>query len=142
MIVTSKFLHYENWSILATLRTIIILSIISLGIDINNINVLVFSSILAFMDGKILPKLIYTLFLCILIWNQKGIHFFKYTLLTLVACLIAHQFKETNIIFKLFYNNKFLKYLLIFAIILWIFYIPYLLYKKLKLKSLFKYNLN
>ena len=142
MIVTSKFLHYEKWSIFATLRTIIILSIMSLGININNINVLVFSSILAFMDGKILPKLIYTLFLCILTWNQKGLQFFKYTFLSLTACLIAHQFKETNIIFKLFYDNKILKYLLIFAVTIWMVYIPYLLYKNLKLKSLFKYNFN
>ena len=134
MKVISKFFDNEKWSIFASLQTVIILACMKLGMNINSLKPLVLSSIIAFMSGNVFAKLIYTFFLCIVVWsNDKD--FYKYTLVTLLGCFIASLVKEDNKIYILFYKNKLLKYLLLLLIVLWMIYIPYLLIKQTKILS-------
>ena len=108
-----------------------------IGFPINNLKALVFSSLIAFMSGKLLPRLIYTFFLCMVIWsNFKGLEFMKYTLFTLLGALVVYFIKQDNKIYKLFYERKELKYPLILAIAVWMLYIPYLIYKEIFQESL------
>ena len=131
MKVISKFLDQESWSLFATLQTIVILTCMRIGFPINNLKALVFASLIAFMSGELLPRLIYTSFLCMIIWsNYKGIKFVRYTLFTLLGAFVVYFIKRDNPFYKLFYEKRVLKYPLMVGIALWMAYIPYLLYKE------------
>lgn len=128
MEIKIKFFDKLDWSIYATLQTIIVLLILKLKIkNIINIKILVLSSLISMMEGKLLPKLIYTFFLCLLVHDKK--EFINNTIITLLACLIINYINKDNPIYNLFFENKVMKNLLILAIGLWMIYIPYLLYK-------------
>ena len=131
MKVISTFLDQESWSLFATLQTVVILICMRIGFPINNLKALVFASLIAFMSGELLPRLIYTSFLCMIIWsNFKGMKFVRYTLFTLLGAFVVYFIKRDNKIYKLFYEKKALKYPLMVAIAIWMAYIPYLLYKE------------
>ena len=128
MEIKIKFFDKLDWSIYATLQTIIVLLILKLKIkNIINIKILVLSSLISMMEGKLLPKLIYTFFLCLLVHDKK--EFINNTIITLLACLIINYINKDNPIYNLFFENKIMKNLLILCIGLWMIYIPYLLYK-------------
>ena len=129
MKVISHFFDKVEWSLFATLQTLIILLIFKLGISINQLHVLVFASILSMMKGDLLSKLIYSFFLSLMVWKDKK-EFMIATILTLLSVVVTHFIKQNNKLYKLFTNNIILKNILIIAIAIWMFYIPYLLYKK------------
>ena len=131
MKIVSQFFDKENWSLYATLQTIVILSIMKLGkIHINKLNILVFASLLAMMRGDLLPKLIYTFFMCLLVWGNKK-QFVKLSIITIISVLIIHFIKKNNKIYQFLIQNKITKIVLIVSIILWMIYIPYLLIKNI-----------
>ena len=132
MKVSHHFFDKVNWSLFATLQTLIILIIFKIGIPINQLHVLVFASILSMMKGKLLPKLIYTFFLCLMVWKDNK-EFIVATILSIVSVIITHYIKENNKIYSFIKQNSYLKFIVIIAIAIWMIYIPYLLYKKLKL---------
>lgn len=134
MKVISKFFDENDWSLYATLQTIIILICMRLGFPINNLKALVFASIIAFMSGDLFPRLIYTFFLSMVIWsNFKGLQFIKYTFFSLLGSFLTFFIKKNNKIYNFILNNKILKFLLIIGIAIWMFYIPYLLLKKIEI---------
>ena len=128
MKIISKFLDKEEWSLYASLQTVVILLCLKLGMNINNLQTLIFASILAFMSGELVPKLIYTFFICMMLWgNLKKDIFIKYTFVSLLSIVITSFIKKDNIVYRKFYSGI-LRYFLIVCIGLWMIYIPYLLY--------------
>ena len=86
-------------------KTVFIILIMRIGIKID-LRFLVLSSLIAMMEGKnLFPKLIYTLFLCLLTWTNKD-NFYKNTFFTLLAALLVHFIPYNNIIHKTFSKNK------------------------------------
>ena len=135
MIITSRFFDVEEWSMYATLQTIIILSIMKIGFPINNLKVLVLSSMLAFMSGDLLPRLIYTFFLCMLVWSDFGWKkSIRYTIFTLLGVLVVYFIKKSNSIYSRIYKEEILKNVLRIGIILWMCYIPYMMISKMTKK--------
>ena len=63
-----------------------------------------------------------------MLWgNLKKDIFIKYTFVSLLSIVITSFIKKDNIVYRNFYSGI-LRYLLIVCIILWMIYIPYLLY--------------
>ena len=76
------------------------------------------------MESKLLlPKLIYSFFLCLLTWSKNT--FYINTFFTLLATFIIHFIPFNNKIHKLFVNNKLLSSLLWTGIIIWLLYFIY-----------------
>ena len=89
MKITNIFFDKNEWSIYATIQTLIIIIIMKIGIKNINLRFLVLSSLIAMIKGELLPKLIYVFFLCLLTWsNDKS--FFQNTFYTILAAIILY----------------------------------------------------
>ena len=118
MIVSFKFFDKEEWSLYATLQTLIPLIIYYLGFgNINNIPLLTLSSLIAMMQGELLNKLIFSFFLSMLIWKDKKL--ILGSILTLLATYITSIIPRNNKIYNYILNNKYLKNLIKLSIICW-----------------------
>ena len=126
MFVNFRFFDKEEWSVFATLQTIVILAIFSLGVNINKLETLVFSSLIAMLQGDLLPKLIFTFFLSMIVWNDND--FICGTAVTILAVLVTNFIDYNNYVHKLFYNNKLLINLVRLSITIWFIYIIYMMY--------------
>ena len=133
MKVSFTFLDKEEWSFFATLNTIVILVIMSFGMNVNKLKPLVFASLLSMLQGPLLAKLIFTFFLCMVVWGGQN-NFIKASIVTLLACLVVHFIKKENKVNQYVQQNKVVKMGLRVAIALWMIYVSYLLFKILKLK--------
>ena len=130
MKITNIFFDKNEWSIYATIQTLIIIIIMKIGIKNINLRFLVLSSLIAMIKGELLPKLIYVFFLCLLTWsNDKS--FFQNTFYTILAALIVNYIPYNNKIHKLFSKNTYLRLLLFSSIFLWFIYILFLLYRNI-----------
>jgi hypothetical protein len=118
MIISFKFFDKEEWSVHATLLTVIILIIYRAGIkNIMQLKLLVLASLIAMIQGELLPKLIFTFFLCLLVWNNKD--FLLGTTLSLIAAIVTYYIPLNNIITNTINNNTILKYITFAFIALW-----------------------
>ena len=118
MIVSFKFFDKEEWSLYATLQTLIPLIIYYLGFgNINNIPLLTLSSLITMMQGELLSKLIFSFFLSMLIWKDKKL--ILGSILTLLATYITSIIPRNNKIYNYILNNKYLKNLIKLSIICW-----------------------
>jgi hypothetical protein len=118
MIISFKFFDKEEWSVHATLLTIIILIIYRAGIkNIMQLKLLVLASLIAMIQGELLPKLIFTFFLCLLVWNKN--EFILGTILSLIASIVTYYIPSNNIITNTINNNKILKYITFICIAIW-----------------------
>ena len=118
MIISFKFFDKEEWSLYATLQTLIILIIYYIGLgNINNISLLTLSSLIAMMEGDLLSKLIFSFFLSMLIWKDKKL--ILGTILTLLSTYITTIIPRNNKIYNYILNNIYLKNLIKFSIIGW-----------------------
>ena len=133
MKITSKFFDDENWSLYASLQTMVILAIMRIGIkDIFTLRVLVLASIISMMSGKVVPRLIYSFFLCLMVWSNSGEKFYGLTLFTILATFVSAIIPRKNKVYNVFYENKIAKTGLWIGIWVWLLYMPYLIYKKAK----------
>ena len=132
MKVSFTFLDKEEWSFFATLNTIVILIIMSFGMNINKLKPLVFASLISMLQGPLLAKIIFTFFLCMVVWGGQN-NFIKASLFTLLACLVVHFIKKENKINQYVQRSKLLKMILRIAIAVWMIYVSYLLFKILKI---------
>ena len=130
MKIINKFFDNNSWSIYASLQTIIIIIIMKIGITNFNPNFsidlkfLTLASLISMMESKLLlPKLIYSFFLCLLTWSKKN--FYINTFFTILATFIIHFIPYNNKIHKLFINNRLLSLLLWIGIIIWLLYFIY-----------------
>ena len=126
MLVSFRFFDKENWSLYATLLTIVILVIFKLGFkSINKLNILVFASLISMItpDTNLLHKLIFVFFMCLICWDKKD--FLIGTVLALIASIITFYIPENNTITQTIQNNKLIKYSNIVVLILWFALIGY-----------------
>lgn len=133
MKVSFTFLDKEEWSFFATLNTIVILIIMSLGMNINNLKPLVFASLISMLQGPLLAKLIFTFFLCMVIWGGQN-NFIIASIFTLLACLVVHFIEKENKVNQYVQKSNLLKMMLRISIAVWMIYVSYLLFKILKIK--------
>ena len=132
MKVSFTFLDKEEWSFFATLNTIVILAVMSLGLNINNLKPLVFASLIL-VTGAIGTKLIFTFFLCMVIWGDQN-NFIIASIFTLLACLVVHFIEKENKVNEYVQKSNLLKMMLRISIAAWMIYVSYLLFKILKIK--------
>ena len=127
MIVNFRFFDKEEWSIYATCNTIIFLIIYAL-FKMLNLKILVLSSLFAMLSGELIPKMIFSSFLSLLVWN--GYQLLNGILITLFLIFITSQkiyIKNIKQISKYITNNIFLKNIVRLLIILWFILIIYLI---------------
>lgn len=125
---TFTFFDKEIFSIYATFYTIIPIFLLFLFKKIN-LQTLVLSSIISMMSGKIIDKIIFTIFLCLLIINKKN---YKEVIPIFIISVIINHYISQNIIFskKIIQNKCFLN-IFRFIIFIWFLYISYLFYKEI-----------
>ena len=125
---TFTFFDKEIFSIYATFYTIIPIFLLFLFKKIN-LQTLVLSSIISMMSGKIIDKIIFTIFLCLLIINKKN---YKEVIPIFIISVIINHYISQNIIFskKIIQNKCFLN-VFRFIIFIWFLYISYLFYKEI-----------
>lgn len=128
MLVSFRFFDKELWSVFATLQSMIILTIFYFTVYLNKLETLVFASLIAMLQGNLIPKLIFTFFLSLIVWDKK--EFYSGSLATILSVVITHYIDYENSLHKLFYNNILLINLVRLSITAWFIYIIYLINKK------------
>ena len=128
MLVSFRFFDKELWSVFATLQSIIILIIFYFTVYLNKLETLVFASLIAMLQGNLIPKLIFTFFLSLIVWDKK--EFYSGSLATILSVVITHYIDYENNLHKVFYNNFLLINLVRLSIAAWFIYIIYLINKK------------
>ena len=131
MLVSFRFFDKELWSVFATLQSMIILTIFYFTVNLNKLETLVFASLIAMLQGNLMPKLIFTFFLSLIVWDKK--EFYSGTLATILSVIVTHYVDYNNIVHKLFYNNILLINLVRLSITVWFIYIIYLINKKINI---------
>ena len=135
MLLKLKFFDEENWSAVATVKTIVALIVLwALGISLLP-SVLVFSTILAMMyDSDLLTKLIFTFFLCMMLSldSRRGVDFFNFTGPFIVAALVLHALRDNEKI-KDISEVKVVRFLLFAAVAVWMIYFSLLIFNSLKI---------
>jgi len=134
MIVSFKFFDNQKWSLYATMISLINLIIFYIGFyligvpSFYSLNTLVFISLLAMISGKLLPKLIFVFFLCMICWNEH--EFLMGTILALICIIISHYIPRNNIIMNYIENNIIIKNIIILSIVIWFIIIIQLIISK------------
>ena len=67
MKIQFRFFDKQEWSIFATLQTIVILVIYRLGFKKFDLKLLVLSSLIAMMQGDMIPRVIFAFFLSLIV---------------------------------------------------------------------------
>ncbi len=128
MELSFKFFHHKEFSIYATINIFIPLIIFLLFRLELTPTVLIFMSLLAMMNGDLLPKLIFTGFLNLLVFNNEVIWITRSILFT-ISILLIHYIPYKNTLHLFIYNNQLLSKFIWFPIFIWMSYILYLIFK-------------
>lgn len=127
MIINFRFFDKEEWSIYATCHTIIFL--ITYGLfKMLNLKVLILSSLFAMLSGELIPKMIFSSFLSLLVWD--GYQLLNGIIITLFLILVTSQkiyIENIKRISKYIIPNIFLKNIIRLLIVLWFILIIYLI---------------
>jgi hypothetical protein len=129
MKISFKFLDKEKWSIYATLNTIIPFLAMILTKQKINLEIMVFSSIICMMEGKLIPKILFSGFLNFLVM-KKDIKWIVRSLIYVISIIIIHNIKYNNSIHLLAYKYKIF---VIIAIIIWMIYIFKFIFNNMKI---------
>ena len=92
MKLSFKFFDKEEWSVYATLNTIIILILLKLFNQQYNYQTLIFLSLIGMMDGELLPKILFTGFLNFLVMDCTEEWIYR-SLVYIFGVIITHQIK-------------------------------------------------
>lgn len=122
MKVNFKFLDIEKWSIFATTNTIIPFLLLILTKRKINLKNIVFISILNMMEGELLPKILFTGFL-IFMTMGNDLNWIIESLIYVLSVIIIHFIPYNNPIHRFVYENDFIRYIFIIAIIIWMLFI-------------------
>ena len=122
MLAKFRFLDKESWSYYATLNVFIPLILFKImNFDINS-QAMIFMSLLAMMQGDLLPKILFTGFLNFLVFepNMKWV----YRSIIYVFSIVAfHYIPIDNPVNEFILKYKIVQYILIVTILIWMFYI-------------------
>ena len=122
MLTNFRFLDKESWSYYATLNVFIPLILFKImNFDINS-QAMIFMSLLAMMQGDLLPKILFTGFLNFLVFepNMKWV----YRSIIYVFSIVAfHYIPIDNPVNEFILKYKIVQYILTIIILIWMFYI-------------------
>ena len=122
MKINIKFLDKIEWSMYATLNTIIPFVFLILTRQNINLKNIVFSSIINMMEGDLIPKILFTGFLNFMTM-ENNINWVIQSIIYVVSVLIVHYIPYNNKLHQITYKNNFVKYILIIIIIIWMLFI-------------------
>jgi len=129
MNVKFNFFDNEEWSVYATIKTvipIILLYIFNINLDLKTLTL---SSLIGMMSGDITSKIIFYIFLSLLIF-KKEINFIYTNFIFILSIIIIHFFiPYDNNIKKYILKNKFMNNIFRLIILIWFLYFFYLLFK-------------
>ena len=127
MRVVSRFFDNNEWSIYATIQTIIPLILLQFGVQNNILKYLVMSSLIAMMEGSIMNRAVYSFFLSLMVWS--GDSFVINTALTVLAAIITGMIPYNHIVHKYIMSNNVLTKIVYMIILIWCIFILYLIKK-------------
>jgi hypothetical protein len=122
MKISFKFLDKKEWSMYATINTIIPFFALLLTCRTINLKNIIFSSIINMMEGDLLPKILFTGFLNFMTM-ENNINWLIESIIYILSVIIVHYIPYNNKIHRFVYNNNFITYIFIIAIILWVLFI-------------------
>ena len=128
MNVKFKFFDTEKWSIFATVNTIIpitLLYIFKIKLDIKTLTL---ASLIAMMSGNLISKLVFYIFMSLLIY-KKNKNYMYTNIVFILSIIIIHFIPLNNKIQKIIIQNNYTIYIFRIIIVLWFLYFFYNLYK-------------
>ena len=129
MEVLFRFFDKENWSVYATINCAIILTLLILTKQKLDLQTLIIVSLMGMMQGDILSKMVFTVFLSSILFN-KSMQWFTKTAVFLGSNLITANIPYNHDFQKLIVNNTILLWLFRLLIFGWFIYILNLIRKK------------
>ena len=130
-----RFFDDERWSIHGTISVFITLCLLILFKQKITTQLLIKISILGMMDGALIPKLIFALFISLLIFDGS-INNIQTFLIALLSICISNFIPKKNIVQQTIENNIILLNMFRMIVLIWMSYISYNLgnsfYKKNK----------
>ena len=117
-----KFFDKERWSALGTFRVLIPFILFIITKQELNVTSLVFMSILGMMDGSLLAKIIFTGFLCFLVYEPTKEWIIR-SILYVISIILMDKINNADFII----NNIFLLYIFRLVVLVWMCYILYLI---------------
>jgi len=122
MKINFKFLDKEEWSMYATLNTIIPFLLLLITKQKINLKNIIFSSIVNMMEGDLLPKILFTGFLNFMTM-KNNINWVIQSIIYVLSVFISHFIPYNNPVHKFVYKNEFVKYIFIITIVIWMLFI-------------------
>ena len=117
-----KFFDKESWSALGTVRVLIPFILFIITRQELNVMSLVFMSILGMMDGSLLAKIIFTGFLCFLVYEPTKEWIIR-SVLYVISVLLMDRINNADFITR----NTILLYIFRLVVLVWMCYILYLI---------------
>jgi hypothetical protein len=139
MLVNFRFFDKESWSIYATLNVIIPL----IAFKICNLNInsqsMIFMSILAMIQGDLLPKIIMTGFLNFLVYEPNWTWVIR-SIIYVFSIILFHYIPTEHSIHTFIKNNIIIKYSLFAIILVWMGFIikPSFMWAKHEITKFYK----
>ena len=128
MKVSLQFFHETDWSILATCKVFLLVSLFWIfKIPLTPVN-LIFASIIGMMSGSFVDKLTLVFFLCMLT-RLGSTNFFSTSFWILLASGIVFLIPDDNVVFQFFQTNSVARFLVLSSVVVWMVYFTYLLLK-------------
>jgi len=117
-----KFFDKESWSALGTVRVLIPFILFIITKQELNVMSLIFMSILGMMDGTLLAKIVFTGFLCFLVYEPTK-HWIIRSMLYVISVLLMDRINNVDFITK----NTILLNIFRLVVLVWMCYILYLI---------------
>ena len=122
MLAKFRFLDKESWSYYATLNVFIPLILFKImNFDINS-QAMIFMSLLAMMQGDLLPKILFTGFLNFLVF-EPNMNWVYRSMIYVFSIIAFHYIPMENPVNEFIIKYKIVQYILIVTIMIWMFYI-------------------
>ena len=122
MLAKFRFLDKETWSYYATLNVLIpliVFKVLNFKIDSQ---AMIFMSLLAMMQGDLLPKILFTGFLNFLVFEPNIKWVFK-SIIYVISIICFHYIPTDNPINRFIMDYKVIQYILIGIIAVWMYFI-------------------
>ena len=122
MLTKFRFLDKETWSYYATLNVFIPLLLFKImNFDINS-QAMIFMSLLAMMQGDLLPKILFTGFLNFLVF-EPNMNWVYRSMIYVFSIIAFHYIPMENPVNEFIMKYKIVQYILIIIIAIWMCYI-------------------
>ena len=120
MLTNFRFFDKEVWSFYATLNVLIPLMLFKICDLEYTSQSLIFMSLLAMMQGDLLPKILFTGFLNFLVFEPSWKWVYR-SLIYVFSIIAFHYIPMNHPVHKFIMDNAIMRYILIAVIILWMF---------------------